>query len=92
MTEAAKTKLRNWIVFEDKTAQEALDFTLEALGEQIEYGFTFTRDRAAFCVFQGGSGPAIWAGCLARGQKLQPSPNAMGRKNYRRRRWGQPSS
>ena len=59
MTEDAKMKLLNW-TFEDKTAEEAVDLTLEALGEHIRYGFTFTRASAEFCVIRGGEKP----GCL----------------------------
>ena len=59
MTGAFETTLRNWI-FEDKTAEEAVNLTLAALGEQIKYGFTFTRASATFSMFQAGEKP----GCL----------------------------
>jgi CRISPR-associated protein (TIGR03984 family) len=61
MSQHTQTTLRQWSI-ENKTAEEAVALVLDALEGQIEYGFTFTRDDAAICVFQSGSSP----GCLSR--------------------------
>ena len=65
------TQLRQWI-FEDKTAEEALDFIAGFLAGEVEHGFAYTPSRAFFCTLRHGEGPGFFGRMLgSRPQKSE---------------------
>jgi CRISPR-associated protein (TIGR03984 family) len=57
------TQLRQWI-FEDKTAEGALDFIVGVLAGEVEHGFAYTPARAFFCTLRHEAGPGFFGRML----------------------------